>query len=102
MSRISGRNSLAERINKCGAAIIIILSLNLSNNFPFLVGAAIDQSVRLLGGDDSREGMVEVAFNGRWGVICDNDLSAIDAQSICRGLGYGTDEAEVVPATSSK
>ena len=45
---------------------------------------------------------MEVAFNGRWGLICDRDLSAVDAQSICGGLGYGTDEAEVIPATSSK
>ena len=67
-----------------------------------LVGAVVDQAVRLLGGDDPRQGMVEVAFNGRWGVICDSDLSAVDAQSICGGLGYGTDEAEVIPATSSK
>lgn len=45
---------------------------------------------------------MEIAFNGRWGILCDTDLSAVDAQSICGGLGFGTDEAEVVPATSSK
>ena len=67
-----------------------------------LVGAVADQSVRLLGGAHYREGIVEIAFNGRWGMMCDSDLSAVDAQSICGGLGYGTDEAEVIPATSSK
>ena len=71
-------------------------------SFILLVGVAVDQAVRLIGGDDPRQGMVEVAFNGRWGMICDRDLSAVDAQSICGGLGYGTDEAEVIPATSSK
>ena len=72
------------------------------NILVLFVGAAIDRSVRLFGGDDSREGIVEIAYNGRWGMLCDGDLSAVDAQSICGGLGYGTDEAEVIPASSSK
>ena len=62
-------------------------------------GAVAD---RLIGGDDHREGIVEIAYNGRWGMMCDSDLSITDAQSICRELGFGIDKAEVIPAASSR
>lgn len=59
------------------------------------IGLASDQSVRLIGGSHSREGIVEITFNGRWGMVCNQDFSVVDAQSICRGLGYGTDDTSV-------
>ena len=50
----------------------------------------------MLGGDDSREGIVEIAYNGRWGMLCDDGFTDTDAQSVCQGLGFGRDNAKMM------
>ncbi|GFR51391.1 hypothetical protein Agub_g13827 [Astrephomene gubernaculifera] len=45
-------------------------------------------SVRLLGGPGPWSGRVEVYYNGTWGSVCNGDLTALDAQVVCRQLGY--------------
>ena len=57
--------------------------------------------VRLLGSDNSRAGIVEIAYNGRWGMVCDDGFSRVDAQAVCQGLGYGRDDANVMQLSSS-
>ena len=44
--------------------------------------------IRLQGGNYSNEGRVELYCNGRWGTICDDGFNSIDAQTICKQLGY--------------
>lgn len=66
------------------------------------VANATEGSVRLIGGSHSREGIVEIAYDGRWGVVCDSDFSATDATSICQGLGFGTDDARMMSLSSSR
>ena len=44
--------------------------------------------IRLQGGVYSNEGRVEVYCNGRWGTICDDGFSSIDARTVCKQLGY--------------
>ena len=46
--------------------------------------------IRLINNDgvQSREGLVEVQFAGKWGVICINDGDDNLISTICRQLGY--------------
>ena len=60
------------------------------------------QSVRLIGGGDTQEGIVEMVYDGRWGMLCDDGFSRIDAQAICEGLGYDRDAASVLQLSSSR
>ena len=64
------------------------------------VADATEGSVRLIGGSHSREGIVETAYNGRWGMICDGSFTTTDARSICQGLGYDRSEASTMSLSS--
>ena len=52
---------------------------------------AEDYTVRLVEGD-GRSGVVEVAFNGRWGTICEDSYWDVeDAAAVCDQLGLDSD-----------
>ena len=44
-------------------------------------------SVRLSGGS-SQQGRVEICINNNWGTVCDDGWSTVDANIVCRQLGY--------------
>jgi len=44
--------------------------------------------VRLSGGHRTNEGRVEVEYNGEWTGICDSNWDSIDANTVCKSLGY--------------
>ncbi|XP_008844275.1 neurotrypsin [Nannospalax galili] len=44
--------------------------------------------IRLMNGENKKEGRVEVFVRGQWGTICDDGWTDKDAAVICRQLGY--------------
>ncbi|XP_063271464.1 neurotrypsin [Prinia subflava] len=44
--------------------------------------------IRLMDGENKKEGRVEIFINGHWGTICDDGWSDKDAAVVCRQLGY--------------
>ena len=46
--------------------------------------------MRLVGGNSSLEGRVEVCYNGEWVTVCDNGWDFRDATVVCRELGHST------------
>ena len=44
--------------------------------------------MRLVGGDNERQGRIEICFNETWGTVCDNFWSTNDAIVACRQLGF--------------
>lgn len=44
--------------------------------------------VRLVGNEYPDRGTIEILHNGRWGTICDDYFEKVDADVICRMLGY--------------
>ncbi|XP_076238933.1 uncharacterized protein LOC143182076 [Calliopsis andreniformis] len=57
----------------------------------------LDYAIRLAGSDNAHEGRVEVKILGVWGQVCDDGFGTIDADVICKELGFVLGALEVRP-----
>ena len=55
---------------------------------PFYIASNYTVPVRLVGGNSSLDGRVEILKGGVWGTVCDYYFSTLEGSVICRQLGY--------------
>ncbi|XP_057337127.1 uncharacterized protein LOC130675448 isoform X3 [Microplitis mediator] len=57
----------------------------------------LDYGIRLSGSENEHEGRVEVKIMGLWGQVCDDGFGMIDADVICREIGFELGALEIRP-----
>uniref|UniRef100_A0A0B7B1Y9 SRCR domain-containing protein n=1 Tax=Arion vulgaris TaxID=1028688 RepID=A0A0B7B1Y9_9EUPU len=77
-------------LNRESLETIYSTSLQLNRIMPALTKllSEPDPLITLVGGGRPDQGRLEIYHNGQWGALCHNDLSHLEADLICRHLGF--------------
>lgn len=62
--------------------------------FTFTPPELADGSLRLINGNNGSIGLVQMAYNGRWGGFCARSWKAQTARVVCRQLGLSGGEQQ--------
>ncbi|XP_072445130.1 neurotrypsin isoform X4 [Chiloscyllium punctatum] len=65
--------------------VTVICTHNAAND---IQGILFGPPIRLMDGENKKEGRVEIFINGQWGTICDDGWTDEDATVVCHQLGY--------------
>ena len=52
--------------------------------------------MRLIKGQNEREGTIQICLGGVWGTVCDNSYGSTDAQVVCTQLGFAANGKNLV------
>ena len=61
-----------------------------------LLSGCTSSTIRLVGGQSTNEGRVEICINGVWGAVCDDYWDSSDARVVCRQLGLPYDAGTII------
>ena len=48
----------------------------------------LERNIRLVAGETTKDGRIELFYDGQWGTMCDDEAGSKEATVACRQLGY--------------